>query len=164
MPRLLLGLLASALYLSCAHEPAGPPALATIDIVDVEGHTGTLAYALGSVVVLDICAASVDVCLINARAMSEVCESQCKDGEVELVTLLVDETGVEAARSYLEIFEVKHRVYLPGPNARSGGSAIGSVMDVPRVLIFDREGRVVDDQVGAMLTPIPLVERILELK
>jgi len=134
----------------CAHEPVGPPPLGTIDYIDDEGSVRTLAAHHGKIVVLDLCVASVDPCLFNARAVSEVCDSICGDGVV-MISLLFDVLGPAAVTSYRSVLKAKQRVHEAGPRLRSEASALGKVDNVPRLVIFDRDGRIVEDIAGMMI-------------
>ena len=102
----LVMVLMLALVASCAHgPPPGPAALTTFDYVDDEGTTRTLARYLGKVVLLDLCLASLDPCLLNAKAVSEACDATCSD-EVVMITLLMDGMGPEPVASYRTVLKV----------------------------------------------------------
>jgi len=89
---LSVALLGLVLETACAHAPTGPSPLATLDFLDNSGAVRTLVSEHGKIVILDVCVAAVDPCLLNARAVSEACDAMCDD-EVVMVTLLLDELG-----------------------------------------------------------------------
>jgi len=140
----------------------GPPPLLSVGVIDERDQESTLAYALGKVVVVDVCAAWSDACLANATAFSRVCTDMCGD-DVELVTLLLDDIAGPARQSYRTVLEVKHRVLLPTKATLDGESALGVLSGIPRVVFFDRAGRVVDDVSGAVVSEDGLRAQIREL-
>lgn len=149
---------------SCATvQEQGPPALATITVIDEGGRETNLSYLLGKVVVLDVCAAWSDACLANATAISHVCADLCGD-DVELLTLLLDDIAGPARHSYHSVLEVKQRVLLPGASTLAGESALGSLSGIPRVVFLDREGRIVDDVSGAVISEDGLRAEIAKLR
>jgi hypothetical protein len=158
-----LVLVPAALGLSCAHTPPpGPPALTTFDYVDDEGTTRTLARHLGKVVLLDLCMASVDPCLLNAKAVSEACDATCSD-EVVMITLLMDGMGPEPVASYRTVLKVHQQVHEAGEGVINGRSAIGAVGMVPRLILFDKEGHIVEDVGGLLIANKAISERIADL-
>lgn len=147
----------------CAHTPPpGPPALTTFDFIDDEGTTRTLARFLGKVVLLDLCMASVDPCLLNAKAVSEACDATCGD-EVVMVTLLVDDMGPEPVASYRKILKVRQDVHEAGPKVINGQTAIGTVGMVPRLILFNKEGHIVEDVGGLLVANKAISERIADM-
>jgi hypothetical protein len=153
-----------ALLSSCATVgEQGPPALATIAVIDEGGRETNLSYLLGKVVVLDVCAAWSDACLVNAGVFSRVCADVCGD-DVELLTLLLDDIAGPARQSYHSVLEVKQRVLLPAPRALDGESALGSLVGIPRVVFFDRAGRIVEDVSGAVISEEGLRAQIEKLR
>lgn len=163
---LLLTALA-ALVGSCATVgDDGPPALATIDVTDEHGQVMNLAFAVGKVVVIDVCAAWADACLANATAVSRACASTCGD-DVEMFTLLLDDgrlARTAALQSYRRVLEVTHPIYFPGPRAARGETALGELSGIPRLVIFDRRGAIVDDISGAVIGEGGLLEKVMALK
>jgi hypothetical protein len=160
----VLGLSSALAASSCATvADTGPPAIATIAVLDERGHETNLSYLLGKIVVLDVCAAWSDACLANATAFSRVCADLCGD-DVELLTLLLDDISGPARQSYHSVLEVKQRVLLPAESAQNGESALGSLTGVPRVVFFDRAGRIVDDVAGAVISEDGLRAQIAKLR
>lgn len=152
-----------AFGLACAHAQGAMSALSSIETVDKDGRRGNLAYAAGDVVVIDICAAWSDPCLANAKAMSQACELLCGDG-VTMVSILLDELGKEAVSSYENILGVKQTVLLPGPNTIAGQSVLGDMSGIPRLVIFDRDGKVKENLTGAVISGSGLIKRVTEIK
>jgi hypothetical protein len=151
-------------HLSCATTAEqGPPALATIAVVDEGGRETNLSYLIGKVVVLDVCAAWSDACIANATVFSRVCADLCGD-DVELLTLLLDDIAGPARHSYHSVLEVKQRVLLPAPSAFNGESALGSLAGIPRVVFFNRSGHLVDDVSGAVISEDGLRAQIEKLR
>ena len=149
---------------SCAHlsTPSAQGALASIDVMDESGATSSLGVHLGKRVVLDVCASWTDACLLNARALDEVCRTACGEG-VEVITLLLDDQGATALQSYRKVLGVTHRVALPGARTRAGQSALGDVSGIPRLVLFDREGRIVEDITGGIVSTAGILRRLHEL-
>jgi hypothetical protein len=159
----LLFLAGAGLAGSCAHGAQGArDPRATIDTVDVDGRVATLASFGEKVVVLDVCAGWSDACLINAAELEKVCNARC-GSDVAVVSLLMDQPGEPALRSYREVMGVHYELRLPGARAAAGESELGSLADIPRLVIFDRDGRVVDDIKGGVLSAAGVLRRLGEL-
>lgn len=153
---------AACLPAGCAHLSDGPHlTLATVDVVDEKGTIHTPAQWSGKVVVIDLCAAWSDPCLLNARTVSDACAALCGDN-LAMVTILLDELGEQARESYVEVLGVRQEVYLPGPTVRAGKSALGDVAGIPRLLIFDRDGRLLERHDGRVLQNPALIDRVRE--
>lgn len=150
---------------SCAHpgEARLPSTLASIDVVDPGKGPASLAPLLGKVVVLEVCAAWSDACLLNARALDEVCRAACGE-DVAVVSLLLDDPGRAAVESYREVLGVSQKVLLPGPRTREGASVLGPIEGIPRLVLFLRDGRIAEDVVGAVVSPQGILERVEALK
>jgi hypothetical protein len=161
--RLSLAALA-LLALACAHSGGGggEDPRATVDITLPDGGVSTLRAIGGQVTVVDICAGWSAPCVENARAFSEACDVVCGE-QVSVVSILLDEQGGQAVQSYREVLGVSHTVVLPGPSARAGTSALGSLTDIPRVVIFGPDGRIVEDETGGVVSAMGIVRRVQEL-
>ena len=145
----------------CAHDPAkAPGAAATIDLVGKGGLRTTLSPYRGQVLVVELCASWSDPCLANSRAVSEACEVLCHRDDVHMVTILLDDLGPQGLLAY-DILDVLQPVFLAGPNAREGKSALGPLTVIPRVLIFDREGVLVDEQSGGIANSSDIIAAVL---
>ena len=154
------------MLLSSACATGRPQAHETIDFVTPGGQKATLATLHGKVVLLDVCASWAMACNGNARVVDAVL-AELPNAPVEAVTLLIDEPRLarEAARAYVDVLQTQHPVVIAGTVVREGTSALGPVAAVPRLLILDREGRiVVDESVALTDSDIPrLVERVRAL-
>lgn len=152
--------------LSCAHGPpvgAGAQGPSSVDTRDAQGRPGTLADLGAKVIVVDVCAAWSDACLVNARVLDEACQAVCGE-DVALVTLLLDEPGPTAVESYRAVMGTKRPVLSPGPRTLAGQSALGAIGDaIPRLVIFAADGSIVDDQAGGILSAHGVVNRVREL-
>lgn len=172
--RRLLGRLADlprgaalALALAIASSSCATPGALPSDSVDfvlpsgARAHLGTLR---GRVVIVDVCASWASACNLNARVLDEVVEA-LPGAPLEVVTVLLDDgpLATEAQRTYVEVLGVKHLVALAGSRVRAGTSALGERQDVPRLLVVDREGRIVIDEVGGVVSVQGLVERVRPL-
>jgi hypothetical protein len=160
---LLLALAASAL--SCAHGPGagGEDPRATVDVRLPGGGMSTLRAVGGKITVLDVCAGWSAPCVANARAMSEACDVVCGE-DVGVVTMLLDEEAETAVQSYREVLGVSHTVVLPGPRTLAGQTALGNVLDIPRIVIFAPDGRVIEDEVGGVVSAVGIVKRVRDLQ
>lgn len=167
LPGLFAVLLALLGGISCAHGPeAGDSAAfgpSSVDTRDAAGNPSTLAALGAKVVVVDICTAWSDACLVNARVLEEACGVVCDEGAV-FVTLLLDEPGPTALESYTKVLATQRPVLSPGPRTLAGQSALGHVGDaIPRLVIFAPDGAIVADEVGGILSAHGLVNRVREL-
>lgn len=148
---------------SCGHLGgllgAGRVNLASIDVVDDEGRPTTLARYRGRRLVLDVCAAWSTPCLLNARALDEVCQARCGE-DIAVVSVLFDEVGEPARQGYREILGFRHDVYLPGPATRAGRSGLGDVSVIPRLLIIGPEGNVEEDIRQGVVSAARVIERL----
>lgn len=153
--------------LGCLAEGCATPRAATSESVDVvlpDGTRTTLASLSGKVVVLDVCASWASACNLNARVLDEVAAA-LTDEPVEVITLLFDEGPLARAaqRSYVDVLGVRHLVVLAGSRVLAGTSALGEGRDVPRLVILDRKGHVVIDEVGGIVSVAGVVERVRPL-
>lgn len=153
--------LAGLMLGSCAHNPAlEKGATATFDLKGRAGQRGNVGQHLGQIVVVDVCASWSDPCLANARAVSEACDVLCPREDVHMMTVLLDELGAQGLAAY-DLLELKQPVWLAGENARAGKSALGPLTTIPRVLVFDREGRLVSEQTGGIAQSTAIIEAVL---
>lgn len=162
---LLVALLAGLGGLSCAHhaDENGARGPSSVDTRDAQGRIATLADLGARVVVVDICAAWSDACLVNARVLDEACQAVCGEG-VALVTLLLDEPGPAAIQGYRAVMGTKRPVLSPGPRTLAGESALGLVGDgIPRLVIFAPDGSIAADEEGGILSAHGLVNHVREL-
>lgn len=148
----------------CAHvgAPATPQTLASIDVQRADGTVTRLSDHLGKLVVLDVCAAWSNPCLLNARAVDQVCQAACGD-DVVVISMLLDEPGAPALLSYRDVLGASQTLVLPGPDAVAGRSVLGSLAGIPRLVIFDREGRIAEDITGGVVSPAGILRRLDEL-
>lgn len=153
--------------ISCAHGPdegSAPRGPSSVDTRDAQGRPSTLADLGARVIVVDICAAWSDACLVNARVLDEACQSVCGE-DAALVTLLLDEPGPAALESYRAVMGTKRPVLSPGPRTLAGQSALGEVGDaIPRLVIFAPDGTIVADEEGGILSAHGIVNRVRELR
>lgn len=160
----VLGGLALWGFGSCAHAPAASSAgLSSVDLRDADDTGASLRRYQGKILVLDLCAAWSDPCLLNARALDEACQIACGD-DVAMVSLLLDEPGQPALASYREVLEVHQDVWLPGPRSQAGNSVLGPLQGIPRLVVWDREGRIVEDVAGGVTTRAALLRRVERLR
>jgi hypothetical protein len=156
---LVVGIALSAPALAgCATVPPSPQVLGSVDVVDATGQATTLAGLLGRVVVVDVCVSSVAACPLNARAL-DLALRELQSEPVSMVTVLVEDVDLTALATYARVFEVAHPVVRAGPRTREGKSLLGDVMGVPRIVIFDRRGRVFVDESGGVLHPQGIIAR-----
>lgn len=151
--------------ISCAHGPDGASARgpSSVDTRDAQGRPGTLADLGARVLVVDICAAWSDACLVNASVLDEACEEVCDEGAA-FVTLLLDEPAETALESYRAVMGTSRPVLAPGPRTLAGDSALGEVgAAIPRLIIFAPDGAIVADEAGGILSAHGLVKRVREL-
>lgn len=159
-----LASLALGLSLGCAHGGAGGPGgLASVDVRGPDGAPSSLARYAGRVLVLDVCAAWSNACLLNARAVHDACQRVCGD-DVAVASLLLDEPGEPAQRSYREALGFSQDVLLPGPTTLQGRSMLGDLSGIPRLLVIDRKGRVVEDITGGVVSTAGIVRRVEGLR
>jgi hypothetical protein len=155
--------LAFALALaSCAHHGAGPAegGLSSVDTVDAAGQLSNLAALGAQVVVVDICAAWSDACIVNARTLAEACDEVCGH-DAKFVTLLLDQIGGAALASYESVLKPGFPVLLPGPRTLGGQSVLGEVGEaIPRLVIFGPDGRIAADEAGGILSARGIVNRV----
>lgn len=148
---------------ACAHAPAKEPgAAATVDLTGVRGARSSLGAHRGQILVVELCASWSDPCLASAGAISEVCEVLCPRDNVHVVTILLDELGPEGLAAY-EVMGLHQDVWLAGPRARAGESALGDLLTIPRVLIFDEEGALVSEQAGGIVRSADVIEEVFSL-
>jgi hypothetical protein len=147
---------------ACATPRGGPGALATIDVVDPAGRTGTLQEHAGKVLALDLCATWAEACHLNARSLDEAA-ALLADSDARFVTVLMDELPQAAVRAYVDVAHRKVPVVTAGPRTRAGRSVLGDVAGVPRLVVFDRDGHVVVDESGGVLSAEGLVRRLRPL-
>lgn len=161
-PALLLPALLGCLTEGCASVPR--PTSESVDFVMPDGRRSDLSALRGRVVVVDVCASWASACNLNARVLDEVAEALAGE-PVEVITLLFDDGPLarQAQRSYVEVLGVRHLVTLAGSRVLAGTSLLGDSRDVPRLLVVDREGRVVLDQTGGIVSVAGVVERVRPL-
>jgi thiol-disulfide isomerase/thioredoxin len=147
---------------ACATTPVAAPSVSYA--IDDSGREMTLGAFKGSVVVVDLCASWAAACNLNARVLDEV-QTALAGEPVQVLTLLVDEgeLAVQAQRSYADVLAVKHPVFIASEHVRSGQSALGDVSAIPRVVIFDKEGRIALDARGGIVNVEVLVEQVRAL-
>ena len=138
---------------------------ASVDFVDAAGREATLAAFAGKVVVLDVCASWATACNLNARVLDEVgtaLAAKKRGGDVVFITVLLDEgeMGKVAMQSYGETLGVKHPVFLASSRVRAGTSVLGEASYVPRIVLFDREGRVRLDDSGGVVNVEGLLAKV----
>lgn len=162
VPALLLPLLLGCLTEGCASTSR--PATESVDFVLPDGQRANLSSLRGRVVIVDVCASWASACNLNARVLDEVASALAAE-PVWVMTLLFDEGPLarEAQRSYVEVLGVRHLVALAGSRVLAGNSLLGDSRDVPRLLVVDREGRVVIDETGGIVSVAGLVERVRPL-
>lgn len=146
---------------------------ASVDFADADGRVSNLGMGMFArkVVVVDVCASYVTACNLNAKVLDEVVAALEAEGrgaasDVVVITLLLDEglIGQQAIRSYAETLGIKHPVVLAASRVRAGASILGDTGYVPRIVLFDREGRKVLDDSGGVLNVENLVARINEVR
>ena len=142
-----------------------PGMSASVDFVDAAGREATLAAFAGKVVVLDVCASWATACNLNARVLDEVgtaLAAKKRGGDVVFITVLLDEgeMGKVALQSYSETLGVKHPVFLASSRVRAGTSVLGEASYVPRIVLFDREGRVRLDDSGGVVNVEGLLAKV----
>lgn len=147
---------------SCATVKGGPQALASVDVIDREGRTSTLQTYAGMVVAVDVCASWAEACHLNARAI-DAAHRELQGTDARFVTLLLDDLPVEALRAYVDVAGRDVPVVMAGPRTRAGRSVLGDVTGVPRLVVLDRNGVVVLDESGGVLSPEGLVRRVRPL-
>ena len=161
--RLIPFMLALAVSQSCAHQSRiAPVFLSEIKVLTAEGESLNLDYALGKVTVLDICAAWNNACLHNARMLSKACDELCGD-DVEMMSILLDDLHDAAMNSYRNVLSVRQKLYIPGEDFRNGKTNLGPLYDIPRLLIFNRDGRLVKDIRGAVISGDGLIDQLKKL-
>lgn len=140
------------------------PTSESVDFVLPDGQRANLASLNGRVVIVDVCASWASACNLNARVLDEVADALAGQ-PVEVMTLLFDEGPLarEAQRTYVEVLGVRHLVTLAGSRVLAGTSVLGASRDVPRLVVIDRTGRVVIDEVGGVISVAGVVERVRPL-
>jgi hypothetical protein len=160
------GLFFFLVFAGCATVRGGPQALASIDVRDVDGAPHTLAAHAGKVVAVCVCATWAEACHLNGRAFDQAAQA-LPAADIALVTLLLDDLPAPlmqtAMRDYLVISGQQTPVVVAGPRVRAGHSVLGEVSGVPRLVVFDRQGRVVLDESGGVLSAEGLVNRLQPL-
>jgi hypothetical protein len=153
-----------ALLQSCAHFGEDKKnILSEITVLTEEGVERNLGYALGKITVVDICAAWSNACLHNATMMDKACVQLCGD-DVEMMSILLDDLHEAALHSYRNVLMVHQKLYTPSEDFRTGKTPLGPLRSIPRLLIFDRQGRLVKDIEGAVISAEGLVQQILKLR
>jgi hypothetical protein len=150
--------------LACA-TTSKPGMGASVDFVDGNGREATLGAFAGKVIVLDVCASWATACNINAKVLDEVAVALAekkRGGDVVLITVLLDEgdMGKVAMQSYAETLGVKHPVFMASSRVRAGTSVLGEAGYVPRIVLFDREGRVRFDDSGGVVNVEGLLAKL----
>ena len=147
----------------CAHHSKTQSVLlGEINVLTAEGAPRNLSYALGKVVVVDICAARNNACLHNARMMDNACAQLCGD-DVEMMSILLDDLHEAALASYRNVLSVRQKLYIPAEDFRLGETALGPLSEIPRLLIFDRQGKLIKDIRGAVISGDGLVQQVSKL-
>lgn len=162
VPALVLPLLLGCLAEGCATPRAGSSD--SVDVILPDGERTTLASLKGKVLVLDVCASWSSACNLNARVLDEVAAALAGE-PVEVITLLFDEGPLARAaqQSYADVLGVRHLVVLAGSRVLAGTSVLGEGRDLPRLVVLDRQGRVVIDEVGGIVSVAGVVERVRPL-
>jgi hypothetical protein len=161
--RIIPFLLALLTCQACAHQSRTTPTfLSEINVLTEAGESLNLGYALGKVTVLDICAAWNNACLHNARMLSKACAQLCGD-DVEMMSILLDDLHDAAMNSYREVLSVRQKVYIPAEDFRTGETSLGALNDIPRLVIFDRDGRLIKDIRGAVISGDGLIDQLKKL-
>ncbi len=73
--------------------------------------------------------------------------------------MLLDELGPEGLAAY-EVMGLQQDVWLAGPRAKAGESALGPLLTIPRVLIFDDTGALVSEQAGGIVRSADVIEEV----
>lgn len=152
------------MFQGCAHfSEDRKNVLSEIDVFTEEGAERNLGYALGKITVMDICAAWSNACLHNARMVDKACVQLCGD-DVEMMSILLDDLHEAALQSYRNVLMVHQKLYRPSDAFRFGKTSLGPLRSIPRLLIFDRQGRLVKDIKGGVISAEGLVQQISKLR
>jgi cytochrome oxidase Cu insertion factor (SCO1/SenC/PrrC family) len=138
---------------------------ASVDFVDASGREATLGSFAGKIVVLDVCASWATACNLNAKVLDEVAAALAakkRGDDVVFITVLLDEgqIGRVAMQSYVETLGVTHPVFMASSRVRAGTSVLGEASYVPRIVLFDREGRVRLDHSGGVVNVEGLLAKV----
>jgi hypothetical protein len=147
----LLALLVAA----CAH--GGKGRIESVVLLDPEGMP--LDLAPGRVTVVEACASWADACLFNVRAVDEMCKLRCGD-EVRAISLVLDSASEPAIESYRSVFKVSQEIAIPTPEMLAGTSALGDLSAIPAFYIFDKDGRLVDEVRGGIVSAGRIITRV----
>ncbi|MCP4499131.1 MAG: hypothetical protein GY822_04080 [Deltaproteobacteria bacterium] len=118
----------------------------------------------GKLWILDVCASWSTPCLVNARVLSEVCDVLCQRDDVFIASILLDENDEgRAYKSYKNIMQLKQKVRYADTNLVLGGSVLGPLKNIPRLVIVDKEGDIAEDITGGLLNAPGVIRRALEV-
>jgi|GEM_PF-1749022 len=123
-----------------------------------------IAVHAGQVWVIDVCASWSTPCLVNARVMSEVCEVLCDRADVWVASILLDDdTSQDGVRIYRESMGVRQQVATADDALREGGSVLGPLGNIPRLVIVDADGQIVEDITGGTLNAPAVIRRVYDV-
>lgn len=113
---------------------------------DNDGNTITLESLKGKVVVLNFWATWCPPCRAEIPDFKKV-YAEYKDKDVEIIGVSLDHKGWDVITPFLKKWEINYSVVLGGAKIARD---YGNIRSIPTTFIIDRDGKVVDEHVGAM--------------
>ena len=157
----ILVTITGAWVLACAHvgDHGQYESIHEINVIASDGTRRNLGDAVGTMVVIDICAAWNDACLHNAQMIDRACREICDDS-LQMMTVLLDDLYEQAMQSYRDVLGVQHPIYRPSAEFREGNTSFGPLNEIPRLLVFDRRGRLIEDIRGGVISSDGLIQQL----
>jgi peroxiredoxin len=120
-------------------------AMPDFTLADLNGTKWTMNSHRGNVVLVNFWASWCPPCRSETPALVSVANAY-KDKGLDVVGISMDETGIAAARPFVEKYRIPYPVLLP----TSDFKLADAVDSLPTTLLIDRQGRMAKAYVGAV--------------
>jgi peroxiredoxin len=155
---LLLGLAACA-GLRPGGEPNGFSRMYDVDLPDTRGGRVSFGQFRGQVLLVDFFTTWLNPSLINAGLYADLYRRHRARG-LRVVGVSLDDQGAALVEAFERALDLPYPVALADGSMRAGASVFGDLEALPRLMVFDRQGRLAGVWLG--LAPAGELERLIE--
>lgn len=138
-------------------EPPAP--LPDVQFVNAEGKPVSLKDWRGKVVLLNLWATWCTPCRAEMPALDRL-QTALGSDKFEVVALVVDKSGLEGAKKFLDETKATKLKLYADPTARLGNEL--KVIGMPTSILIDREGREIGRLIGPAEWDTPEAKRLIE--